>query len=195
MPPRAWLTSAARRRERHSGLALAIAVTLSLTVSLASACTSGAPGTGNAGASGPLVLSDVVTGLGATTDLAFLPDGSIVLTEKDGAVKVARPGAAAALAGTFDVDAESEKGLLGVAVDPDFATTRRLFFYYSRSTASGGTDLDRNRVVSAVLGADGKLESAPQVLVSGLRGPANHDGGALAIGPDGKLYVGVGDSG
>src|SRR6266702_1767447 len=74
---------------------------------------------------------------------------------------------------------------------------------HRRRSASGGTDLDRNRVVSTVLGADGKLalgqdgkvESALKVLMSGLRGPANHDGGALAVGPDGKLYVGVGDSG
>jgi glucose/arabinose dehydrogenase len=101
------------------------------------------------------------------------------------------------VAGTFPVDTESEKGLLGVVADPDYGTTRRLFLYYSLAGGTaGGTDLDRNRVVSVRLGTDGMVEAGSEVvLVSGLRGPANHDGGALAIGPDGKLYVGVGDTG
>jgi len=94
------------------------------------------------------------------------------------------------------VDTESEKGLLGVVVDPAFAATGRLFLYYSRADAAGGTDLDRQRVVSVALRADGTFDPAAEaILVRGLRGPANHDGGALAIGPDGHLYVGVGDTG
>jgi glucose/arabinose dehydrogenase len=140
-------------------------------------------------------IADWVTGLGPATDLAFLPDGRAVIIEKTGAVKV-RLGGAIVAAGSFPVDASSEKGLLGVAVDPDFATTGRLFFYYSRSNAAGGTDLDRHRVVSVKLKADSRLDlPTERVLVSGLRGPANHDGGGLAIGPDGKLYIGVGDTG
>ena len=143
-----------------------------------------------------LVLSEALTGLGQVTDLAFLPDGRWIITEKDGAVKVRDASGAAALAGTFPVDSGSEKGLLGVAADPGFASSRRLFFYYSASNAAGGTDLDRHRVVSVLLGADGALDRASErVLVRGLRGPENHDGGALAVGPDGKLYVGVGDTG
>jgi glucose/arabinose dehydrogenase len=146
---------------------------------------------------GPLVLTDVVTGLGATTDLAFLPDGRMVITEKDGAVKLRGTDGNVALAAAFDVDTGSEKGMLGVAVDAGFfAATRRIFLYYSASDAAGGTDLDRNRVVSMVLREDGALDRASElVLVRDLRGPANHDGGGLAVGPDGRLYVGVGDSG
>jgi glucose/arabinose dehydrogenase len=140
-------------------------------------------------------VSTAVSGLGQTTDLAFLPDGGMVVTEKSGEVKLFEGGRTRQI-GAFPVDVESEKGLLGVAVDPAFATTRRLFFYYSRSDAAGGTDLDRNRVVSIRLGADGALDAATErVLVKDLRGPANHDGGGLAIGPDGLLYVGVGDTG
>jgi glucose/arabinose dehydrogenase len=152
---------------------------------------------GGARAADPtFLIEDAVRGLGPTTDLAFLPDGRMVITEKSGTVRLAGPDGVAREAGRFAVDTESEKGLLGVAVDPAFATTGRLFFYYSRADAAGGTDLDRHRVVSIRLGADGTLDPASErVLVSGLRGPANHDGGALAIGPDGKLYVGVGDTG
>ena len=166
--------------------------------SLLAAC-SGSPVGGvvaNAGPAGPLALTDVVTGLGATTDLAFLPDGRMLITEKGGAVKLRAPDGTVSVAARFDVDDAGEKGMLGVAVDPAFAATRRLFLYYSASDAAGGTDLDRHRVVSIPLGDDGTLDAgAQQVLVSSLHGPANHDGGGLAVGPDGKLYVGVGDSG
>jgi len=143
-----------------------------------------------------LQIGDWATGLGPVTDLAFLADGRAVIVEKGGAVKLRATDGTVTTAGTFSVDTGSEKGLLGVAVDPAFATSRRLFFYYSASGAAGGTDLDRHRVVSATLKADGTLDAASEkVLVRGLRGPANHDGGGLAIGPDGLLYVGVGDTG
>src|SRR5207244_3667210 len=79
---------------------------------------------------------------------------------------------------------------------PAFASNGRLFFYYSASDAIGGVDDDRNRAVSITLKGDGTLDKASEkVLVRGLEGRANHDGGALAIGPDGKLYIGDGDSG
>jgi glucose/arabinose dehydrogenase len=139
----------------------------------------------------------VVVGLaGPATDLAFLPDGRMVITSKDGVVWLATPPGTAAEAGRFPVDTESEKGLLGVVVPPSFAEDGRLVFYYSLADSAGGTDLERNRVVSVVLRGDGTLDPASEVvLVSGLRGPANHDGGGMAIGPDDKLYVGVGDTG
>jgi glucose/arabinose dehydrogenase len=140
-------------------------------------------------------VETVVRGLGQATDVAFLPDGRMVVTEKTGAVKLVDGGVAREI-GAFPVDTESEKGLLGVVVDPAFDLTRRLFFYYSRADRAGGTDDDRHRVVSVRLGDGGALDMATEVvLVDRLRGPANHDGGALAVGPDGHLYVGVGDTG
>jgi len=170
-----------------------------LAVVLSTCLPSGCGGTAASPGSGPgpgFAIADHVTGLGPTTDLAFLPDGRLVIVEKGGAVRLRAADGTVTAAGSFPVDTASEKGLLGVAVDPAFAVTRRLFFYYSASDAAGGTPLDRHRVVSVLLKADGTLDGASeQVLVSGLRGPANHDGGALAIGPDGRLYVGVGDTG
>ncbi len=130
------------------------------------------------------------------TDLRFLPDGRIVITEKAGVVKIRALDSTVTVAYTFCVATTSEQGLLGVEVDPNFATTNRLFFYYSNCAADGGTDLDRHRVVSITLKADGTLDgSTEKILINNLRGPANHDGGGLAIGPDGKLYIGVGDTG
>jgi glucose/arabinose dehydrogenase len=161
----------------------------------AAACSSTDPALGG-GPPPSLAISDVATGLAQPSDVAFLPDGRMVVIEKGGAVRLRATDGTLSTAGTFPVDTRSEKGLLGVAVDPGFAATSRLFFYYSLSDAAGGNDVDRHRVVSVSLRTDGTLDPATEtVLVSGLRGPANHDGGALAVGPDGKLYVGVGDTG
>ncbi len=162
---------------------------------LLAACQASAPAAGSPPPPPSLIAVAEVTGLAAPTDLAFLPDGRMVVVEKGGEVRL-WSGRALSAAGSFPVDTDSEKGLLGVVADPDFGENGRLFFYYSLATASGGTDLDRNRVVSARLRADGTLDQASEtVLASGLRGPANHDGGGLVIGPDGRLYAGVGDTG
>jgi uncharacterized protein (TIGR03382 family) len=139
-----------------------------------------------------------VTGVPAVTDFRWLPDGRMVIVRKSGQVHVRTTTGTLVAAGSFSVDTGSEKGLLGVEVDPAFATNSRLFFYYSRSGTGTdpGTDTDRHRVVSITLKADNTLDmTTEKILVRGLRGPANHDGGALAIGPDGKLYIGTGDTG
>lgn len=138
-----------------------------------------------------------IGGITEPTDIRWLPDGRMLLINKGGTLFILQNGGNLTTAGTFAVDTASEKGLLGLEVDPNFATTRRLFFYYSASGAATppGTDLDRHRVVSRILMANDQLAATETILVRGLRGPANHDGGALVIGPDGKLYIGVGDTG
>lgn len=140
-------------------------------------------------------IADWTTGLGDVTDFDFLPDGRVVIVEKSGAMKVRKTDGTVVTAGTFPVSTTSEQGLLGLAVDPDFANTHRLFVYWSASSSAGGTDTDRQRISSVILQADNTVTPPGTILVSGLRGPANHDGGGLAIGPDGKLYIGVGDTG
>jgi glucose/arabinose dehydrogenase len=135
-----------------------------------------------------------VDGLTEPTALAFLPDGTMVITEKGGAVKLRNSTGEVVEAGRFSVDTESEKGLLNVLPHPDFEENRLLFFYYS---AQDGTDEDRHRVVSVELGADNELDmESEEILVRDLRGPANHDGGALALDKDQThLFIGVGDTG
>lgn len=144
-------------------------------------------------------FSDYVTGVGQVTDFRWLPDGRMVIVRKGGQISVRTTAGAVVAAGTVPVDTESEKGLLGVEVHPSFATNNRIFLYYSRSSTAAtdpGTDTDRHRVVSIVLKADNTLDAATEtILVRGLRGPANHDGGGLGISNDGKLYIGVGDTG
>lgn len=142
-----------------------------------------------------------IEGLAVPTSMAFLPDGRIVVTEKGGAnagaanVRLYQPdGTPIGVAGTFDVSGgHQEQGLLKVVVHPDFANNRRLIFYYSRAD---GNDVDRNRVVSVPLGSDDMLQMGSMtVLLDGIYGPENHNGGGLSIGPDENLYIGVGDTG
>ena len=141
-------------------------------------------------------ISDYVTGLGQVTDFRFLPDGRMIIVEKDGASHTRLADGTLVDAGSFPVNTVSEQGLLGVEVDPAFATNHKLFFYYSAAASAGGTNDDRHRVVSMTLKADNTLDfTSEQILVRGLHGPANHDGGGLALGPDGMLYIGVGDTG
>lgn len=138
-------------------------------------------------------LTDWVPALGDVTDFRFLPDGRTVIVEKAGRVYVRTANGVLAGPTQFPtIDTASEKGLLGVEVHPNFATNHLLFFYYSRPSSSGTF----HRVVTMELKDDNTVDLATEtVIVDGLLGPANHDGGGLAIGPDGKLYIGVGDTG
>jgi glucose/arabinose dehydrogenase len=186
-----------RRSPSFVGLAFAFAFA-SASLLAGGGVVAAAPAAAGPTGNGEVIVEEAVSGLGPVTDFAFLPDGTLIVLEKDGVIRARRPDGKLALAARFPVDDESEKGMLGVAVDPDFARTRRLFLYYSLADDAGGTDLDRHRVVSVVVGADLRIDPAParqKVLIRGLRGPANHDGGALAFGRDGKLYVGTGDTG
>ncbi len=132
-----------------------------------------------------------VTGLAQPTAIAFLPDGRLVIAEKTGALKVF-DGSVTTLA-TFSVCTTGEEGLLGLAVDPAFEQNRYLYVY--RTVSESGTCV--NQVAKAVLQGNGTL-GTPTVLLDGIatnpQGNGEHNGGGLRIGPDGKLYVSVGDA-
>ncbi len=117
----------------------------------------------------------------------FLPDGAAVVTERiSGRVLHVTPdGALSRLGGIAAAVAEGEAGLLGVAVSPTFDSDRTLFFYLTT-----GTD---NRVLSAQL--DGKDLGEPTVVLDGIPRGFIHDGGRIAFGPDGYLYVSTGETG
>jgi glucose/arabinose dehydrogenase len=135
------------------------------------------------------------SGLSAPTAIAFLPDGRFLVTEKGGTLKLVTDGVAAP-AGSMSVCTGSEMGLLGIALDPAFAVNGLLYLY--RTSASGGCDDSAgrfNQVVRATF-ANGEVGAFDPPILTGIRTDGgNHDGGVLRIGPDGKLYVGVGDTG
>jgi glucose/arabinose dehydrogenase len=119
--------------------------------------------------------------------VAFLPDGSALVTLRDKAQLLhLRSGGAPVVLGTIPgVDPGGEGGLLGVAVSPDYRTDHEVFLYY--------TAADDNRVARLTF-ADGTA-SRPQPVLTGIHKAGNHNGGRLAFGPDGYLYVSTGDAG
>ncbi|UFU02380.1 PQQ-dependent sugar dehydrogenase [Ruania suaedae] len=129
----------------------------------------------------------IATGLEAPWDLAFLPDGAALVTLRDSAhvVRIDDDGATRLDAGGPDgsvpeVQHENEDGLLGLALGPDDG----VYLYFT--TASD------NRVVRFDL--DGDALTDPQVILDGIPSDPNHNGGRLAFGPDGYLYVTTGDA-
>jgi glucose/arabinose dehydrogenase len=117
----------------------------------------------------------------------FLPDGAAVVTERiSGRVlQVTDDGQLSGLGAITAAVPQGEAGLLGAAVSPDFATDRTLFFYLTT-----GSD---NRVVKARL-EDSQL-GATSVVLDGIPAGFIHDGGRIAFGPDGHLYVTTGETG
>jgi glucose/arabinose dehydrogenase len=84
----------------------------------------------------------------------------------------------------------SEQGLLGLAFEPDFAATGRLFVYY--------TDTDGDTVIARFAANADRTAADPAsevILLTAAQPAANHNGGIIAFGPDGYLYAGLGDGG
>ena len=124
----------------------------------------------------------VAKGLAVPWGIAFLPDGSALVTERDLAkvVSVTPDGKVTEVQSIPDVRPGGEGGLLGIAVSPKYATDKLVYVYY--------TAANDNRIARFTLGG------TPQVIFSGLPKSGIHNGGRIAFGPDGLLYVGTGDA-
>lgn len=138
----------------------------------------------------PYTIEVFATNLVIPWELVFLPDGRIFVTERPGRVRVIengelRPEPVAVIS---DVAHSGEGGLLGMALDPDFANNHWVYLYYTY--ASGGAL--QNKVVRYTE-ADNQLHD-PQVIIEGIPGATIHNGGRIKFGPDGKLYVTTGDA-
>jgi aldose sugar dehydrogenase len=146
-----------------------------------------------AAATVPFRVEEVATGLDTPWELAFAPDGSIFVTERPGRLRVIENGRLRAepVANVPDVAEAGEGGLLGMALAPDFATSGNLYLYHTYR--DNGT---KNRVVRYTLtdraGARGL--GGQQIIVADIPGAGTHNGGRIAFGPDGKLYVCNGDA-
>jgi glucose/arabinose dehydrogenase len=135
----------------------------------------------------PPHVKTVATGLEIPWEIAFLPDGRALVTERPGRVRLlgrderlrTKPVARVA------VRARSEGGLLGLAVDPSFAANRFVYLYY---TSAEGMRLERWRF------SGGRLHRE-RSLVHGIAAGRTHDSGRIAFGPDQRLYVATGDAG
>jgi glucose/arabinose dehydrogenase len=135
-----------------------------------------------------LTLDPVLPGLAGPTAMEFLPDGRLMIIQQSGEVLL-WDGFNLAAAGTIPTDAGGERGLLGLAIDPMFSQTNRVYFYYS--------GLDYQQVAWTTLdpGTSQLDTNNLTVIIDHLSADRNHDGGGLHFGPDDNLYIGVGDTG
>ena len=133
----------------------------------------------------------VATGLQAPWSLDFAPDGRIFVTERPGRVRVIAGGRLQPEPWATVPVAEqpgSESGLMGIALDPDFRSNGFVYVYYSYQDQGHLW----NRLVRLV-DRNGRGE-VDRVLLDRIPGASIHDGGRVKFGPDGKLYLTVGDA-
>lgn len=187
----------------RSRRARAVAVTLSAVLSVTAACSFGPPDTEVAGqppnlpapsfSAGPdqdtsrqVAITVLAKGLDVPWGMAFLPDGAALVTERDTA-RILQVGPESDAEGLKVTEVQrltepvsgGDGGLLGIAVSPDYKTDKTVYVYYSTETD--------NRVAKLRLGG------APKPILTGIPRSDDDNGGQLAFGPDGYLYVGTGD--
>jgi glucose/arabinose dehydrogenase len=138
------------------------------------------------------VIDTLLTNMSNPVALAFDPQGRLFYTEKDtGKVRLFENGTLqASPVITFSVDNCTERGLLGIVVDPDFSANHYIYVYYTAAADSCGSAL--NKVVRFV--ENNGAGSDPVEIFTSPQDAETHNGGALRFGPDGKLYVSVGDN-
>ena len=128
--------------------------------------------------------------LNNATAMALLPDGRILVTQQGGLLRVIKNDALlAAAALTLTVDSAGERGLLGVAADPSFATNGFIYVYY---TVPGSPP--HNRVSRFTMTGDTAATEVVLLNLDNLSTATNHNGGALHFGNDGKLYIAAGEN-
>ncbi len=155
----------------------------------ASSALASVPEDGTEGLPPGVRIETVLTNMDDPIAMAFDPTGRLFYTEKaSGNVRVFAGGQLQPNPVIhFDVSSSSERGLLGIAIDPNFNQNRYIYVYY---TAPGSAT--ENRVVRFVE-RDG-VGSNPTTLFASPQTAGNHDGGNIHFGPDGKLYISVGDN-
>jgi glucose/arabinose dehydrogenase len=148
-----------------------------------------------------VVIETVVPNANQLVAMDFTPDGRLLYTERTGNLQVVVKGQSPVTARTFPVLTDGERGLLGVAVDPNFAANHFVWLYFTRySTAGDCGGTVKNRVVRITLNDDNTVPLDPETAgCFPVYQPAPgyyvsiHNGGNLHFGPDGKLYIGVGN--
>jgi quinoprotein glucose dehydrogenase len=136
-----------------------------------------------------VAVADWATGLEVPWSLIFLPDGRALVSERPGRIRLIEHGRLQARpVATFDVVDGGEGGLMGLALDPAFPA--RPYLYAMLTARTGRRAV--NRVIR--LRFDGNRATPDRTIVDDIPAGYNHDGGRIAFGPDGMLYVGTGDT-
>ena len=138
--------------------------------------------------------SMLATGLSNPTAMQFAPDGRLFVAQQGGALRVIKNGALLSTPFlTLTVDSSGERGLLGVAFDPNFASNQYVYVYYTVPASPGVTV--HNRISRFTANGDVAVLGSEFIVVDlDDLSATNHNGGAINFGPDGKLYVAIGEN-
>ncbi|HKU77586.1 MAG TPA: PQQ-dependent sugar dehydrogenase, partial [Pyrinomonadaceae bacterium] len=131
----------------------------------------------------------IITGLSSPTAMEIAPDGRIFVCQQGGSLRVIKNGVLLATPFvTLNVDPSGERGLLGIAFDPNFASNGFLYLYYTVPSTPR-----HNRVSRFTANGDVVVPGSESIILEldNLSSAQNHNGGAIHFGPDGKLYVAV----
>ncbi len=133
-----------------------------------------------------------VGGLSSPTAMAIAPDGRIFVCQQGGQLRVIKNNVLLPTPFvSLTVNSTGERGLLGLAFDPDFANNQFIYLYYTATTPA-----IHNRVSRFTANGDVAVAGSEVVLLdlNNLSGATNHNGGAMHFGADGKLYIAVGEN-
>ena len=133
-----------------------------------------------------------ISGLSNPTAMEIAPDGRIFVCLQNGSLRVIKNGTLLPTPFvTLNVDPTGERGLLGIAFDPNFATNNFLYLYYTVPSTPR-----HNRVSRFTANGDVAVPASETIIweLDNLTSASNHNGGAIHFGPDGKLYIAVGEN-
>jgi glucose/arabinose dehydrogenase len=134
----------------------------------------------------------IASGLTSPSAMAVMPDGRVLVTQQNGQVRIIKNDVLLpAPFYTVDTDSTFERGLLGVVTDPGFASNHWVYLYFTARTPA-----PHNRILRVTEAGDTVVPGSERVILDLPDLPSGtkwHMGGALRFGPDGKLYVAVGN--
>ena len=161
-----------------------------LSIALLAACA--LPQAQLAGTPADLKIETLIRGLDTPWAVDFAPDGRIFITERLGRIRVVEGGRLLPEPWmTLEVQAVGEAGLMGLALDPQFAQNRVVYVAYTYRASNGRLQNRLVRLREEQKSGKGNLD---KVLIDNVAGANNHDGGRVKFGPDGKIYWTMGDA-